>query len=103
MKMKKWIIILILVIMLAQTNLKKEGNFGIRCSTDKHSIEVYNKDTNKYTDITVCNNNELCKEEQESVKCVPQDQVKKSNFSPLLLIAGILFVILGGKKWIQKR
>lgn len=91
----KWLIIIILVIILMQTTIKKEGKFSSRCSEDRTSIELFNKNTGEFVVIEDCGEGEC--QMNGIPRCIQLEGIRKEAVDfkiPMLLIAGIIFILI---------
>lgn len=97
MKSKWLILIIMVVIVLINQNVKKESRFGFRCAEDKSSIEVYRKESDKFTTY------EMCDGECELIDGIPicvseeiekEEEIKKGIPMSNLLIAMLIFIFI---------
>jgi len=100
--MKKWIIIIILVVIamvsLVQEPTKKEKGLCtemVGCSDDNRSVTLCNPESGKMFNYLACDENEICVVDQgKSPKCVTQGVTLQKGFEVPPQIIFILLIIL---------
>jgi len=110
---RKWILIIILLVMVAMTNNVKKEAKGLctqgllRCSSDKDSIEMCNPKTGAWFTLLECNSNEECVKEDNQLICnyVPEEERKQSSIFPFIAIAFVLLALFNKQiiKTIRRR
>lgn len=101
MNMKWWLIILLagMIVLGSQQKLgQKTARYTFRCSEDKASIEMLNKEANLFTAYKQCVNGECVMESSGPMCIVTETQQPAKQSSPIssylpivLIVGGILY------------